>query len=128
MELNANYGELQAEYDKYNKIESIDTVIVAYSENIPVGCGCYKKYDAATVEIKRMFVNKANRGKGISKMIIKELENWAKENNYKSAVLETGLKQKEAISLYQRSGYQIIDNYGQYIGNSNSICIRKELK
>ena len=127
LELNSRYGQLQAEYNKYNKIESINTVVVAYIEGTPVGCGCYKKYDATTVEIKRMFVNKAFRGQGISKMILRELEAWAKEDNYESAILETGVKQTEAIGLYQKSGYNGIENYGQYIGNTNSVCMQKKL-
>ena len=74
-----------------------------------------------------MFVLPEHRGKGIAQHILLELENWAKELDYSSCILETGKKQVEAIGLYQKAGYHIISNYGQYIGMENSICMQKEI-
>ncbi|MEO6589269.1 MAG: GNAT family N-acetyltransferase, partial [Pyrinomonadaceae bacterium] len=59
--------------------------------------------------------------------ILAELENWAKELNFSECILETGLKQPEAIRLYQKSGYETILNYGQYAGVENSVCMKKVL-
>jgi putative acetyltransferase len=72
-------------------------------------------------------VRRENRGKGIAKMILTELERWAAENGNKTAFLETGIKQYEAISFYTNFGYKRIENFGQYIGNANSICMNKVL-
>ena len=127
-DLNARNGIVQAQYDVYNKIDHINTVVVSYLDEIPVGCGCYKPFDHETIEIKRMFVKPENRGLGISKMILAELEKWVVESGYKKAILETGSKQHEAIQLYHKVGYKEIDNYGQYAGNSFSICMSKNLK
>jgi GNAT superfamily N-acetyltransferase len=127
IELHGNYGALQTQYNQYNKIALINTVVVTYDNHVPVGCGCFKPYDDTAVEIKRMFVRKDYRGKGISKMILHELELWAKEKCYQRSVLETGSKQTEAIGLYQRCGYSRIDNYGPYKGNDNSLCMAKVL-
>jgi putative acetyltransferase len=126
-DLNSRYGILQAQYEKFNKIEAIETVVVAYRDEIPVGCGCFKKFDSCSVEIKRMFVKEENRGKGIAKMILRELECWAEEIGNKTAFLETGIKQYEAINFYTNFGYKRIENFGQYIGNTNSICMNKVL-
>jgi putative acetyltransferase len=126
-DLYSRNGIIQAQYDKFNKIESIDTGIVAFYDGIPVGCGCFKKFDNKTVEIKRMFVIKEYRSNGIAKMILSELENWALENGYKNSILETGINQFEAINFYQKVGYKTIENFGQYIGNPNSICMSKVL-
>jgi len=127
-DLNNRYGTEQTVYDQYNIIESIDTVVVAYLNNIPAGCGCFKIYDSDTIEIKRMFVKTEMRGKGISKLILKELENWGIEKGYSQAILETGIKQTEAIGLYEKSGYQKIENFGPYVGMPYSICMKKLLK
>ncbi len=121
------YHSEQKKYDEYNKIESIDTVIVVYDHDIAIGCGCFKRFDNTTVEIKRMFVKTDCRGKGISKLILNELENWATELGFSRAVLETGKKQSEAIGLYEKSGFERIDNYGQYIDLPNSVCFEKIL-
>lgn len=126
-DLNSRYGILQTQYEKFNKIESIDTVVVAYLDEVPIGCGCFKKFDRNSVDIKRMFVKKENRGKGIARRILTELENWAVENGYKNSILETGIMQPEAISFYTNFGYKKIENFGQYIGNTNSICMSKVL-
>lgn len=128
MDLLERYKEKQAEYDKYNKIESLDTVVVAYDGNKPVGCGCFKVFSNDTIEIKRMYVHPDHRKKGIGAMIIVELEKWAIEKGFKYAVLETAGKQPEAIHLYHKSGYTVIDNYGQYVNMPMSICLKKSLK
>jgi len=47
---------------------------------------------------------------------------------FAKSVLETGVRQPEAIRFYTKLGCDKIDNYRQYIGNSNSICMSKELR
>ena len=126
-ELRERYDDLQSFYDSYNKIKDLDTVVIAYSNDIPAGCGCFKKFDEQTVEIKRMFVKPAERKQGIASSILSELEGWAKEDGYTHVVLETANKQHESIALYKKQGYQVIPNYGQYAGLETSICFRKEL-
>ena len=126
-DLNARNGIIQAQYNQYNIVASLNTVAIAYFDNITVGCGCFKKFSETSVEIKRMFVAPENRGLGIADLILNELEIWAIELGYLEAILETGLKQTEAIRLYTKLGYTNIDNYGQYIGNAFSICMRKKL-
>ncbi|MFZ0454938.1 MAG: GNAT family N-acetyltransferase [Ignavibacteriaceae bacterium] len=125
-ELHDRYGDLQNFYDTHNIIEENNNVVVAYYDEIAAACGCFKKFDPESVEIKRMFVHKDYRSKGISKFLLIELENWAMEKGFKKAVLETGTKQIEAIGLYQKSGYKRIDNYGQYAGIDSSVCMLKK--
>lgn len=120
-------GEDHAFYSQFNKVETIKEVIVAYDGDTPVACGAFKPFAADTVEIKRMFVLPNYRKQGIAAKVLAALENWAKALNFNRAVLETGNKQPEAISLYQKIGYQITPNYGQYIGVTNSVCMAKSL-
>ncbi|SHL48210.1 GNAT family N-acetyltransferase [Chryseobacterium polytrichastri] len=120
-------GEYHAFYHQFNKIDMIKNCIVMYVDHNPAACGAFKKFDDDTVEIKRMYTHPDFRKKGLAGMIVKELENWAKEMGYKKCVLETGIKQPEAIALYEKSGYQRIPNYGQYMGIDNSVCYEKRL-
>ncbi len=120
-------GDEHSFYAQYNKIDAIKNVVVYFENAQAVGCGAFKAFDNDTVEIKRMFVDLNSRGKGIGAIILKELEVWASELNYKSSILETGKKQFEAIRLYRRSGYSIIPNYGQYENVENSVCMRKSI-
>jgi putative acetyltransferase len=114
-------------YSQFNKSNLLKNAIIAYENNSPVGIGAYKEIDTKTIEIKRMFTFPEHRGKGIAKAILATLESWALEENYSIALLETGVTMKNAIHLYQKMGYKTTDNYGQYIGVENSICMKKEL-
>ena len=126
-DLNVRYGQKQEQYNKYNKLDGINNAVVIYSDKVPVACGAFKKYDDETVELKRIFVVKENRGHGFSKIIVSKLEEAARASGFRFTVLETGKKQPEAISLYKNSGYEIIQNYGQYAGDDNSVCMKKIL-
>jgi GNAT superfamily N-acetyltransferase len=118
-------GEEHSFYAQFNKIDLIRNAVVAYLDGEAVGCGAFKEYELGAVEIKRMFVKPEHRGKRIAAQVLTELEGWAGELGYSEFVLETGKKQPEAIRLYQRSGYQLIPNYGQYAGIENSVCMKK---
>lgn len=120
-------GDEHAFYAQFNKIANISHVVVCYVDGQAVGCGAFKPYDEKTVEIKRMFVKPEYRGKGIGLIILKELEQWAASLNYPATILETGKKQPEAIRLYQKAGYRLIENFGQYENVANSVCMTKHL-
>jgi len=119
--------EDQGTYDQYNKVPDIQTALVLYVDDKPAASGCFKKYNVDTIEVKRMFVVKEHRKKGLSKTILSALENWAMEEGFTSAVLETSVRFKAARTLYENAGYKIIPNYDQYVGLEESVCMRKEL-
>ncbi|WP_298486480.1 GNAT family N-acetyltransferase [uncultured Maribacter sp.] len=120
-------GDEHAFYNQFNSIQSLKYVLVVYVNDIPVGCGAIKLLNTSSMEIKRMYVSPKTRGKGIATRILKELESWTKELNYTSCILETGIRQTEAVALYKKCNYNIIPNYGQYIGVKNSLCFKKEV-
>ncbi len=126
-DLQNRYGEQQAFFSQFNKLDHIHHVIVAYENGLPVGCGAFKLFEETVVEIKRMYVQPQHRGKGVAAQILQELEEWAKQEGFTACVLETGLNQPEAIRLYEKTGYVRTPNYGQYVGVNISICMRKEL-
>ncbi len=121
-------GEEHAFYAQFNKIDHIKYALVAYQDQVPIGCGAIKAFDEKTMEVKRMYVPPAARGKGIATRLLKELETWTKELTFDRCVLETGKRQPEAIRLYEKNGYQTIPNYGQYQNVENSLCFGKELR
>jgi putative acetyltransferase len=125
-ELSVRNGESNAFYMQFNKLDGIHHAVVLYQNNMPVACGAIKHYDNQAMEVKRMFVLPAYRGKGLAKEVLQELETWTAELNYSACILETGLMQPEAIALYKKCNYSIIPNYGQYIGDEKSVCFRKE--
>jgi putative acetyltransferase len=115
-------------YNQFNSLGSLKHVVVAYLDKKPIGCGAIKGVSKKNVEVKRMFTNKEARGKGIGSQVLTELEQLAKLLNYDSILLETGIRQTEAVEFYKKNLYKIIPNYGQYIGVKNSICFQKTIK
>jgi GNAT superfamily N-acetyltransferase len=126
-ELAERDGDAHPFYAQYNKIDNIKYAVVAYLNNVPVGCGALKDYKNKTAEVKRMYVLPEYRSKGFGGIILKELEAWAAELKYSILILETGKAQPEAIRLYEKSGYTLIPNYGQYEGVDNSVCMKKSI-
>ena len=120
-------GEEHDFYHQFNGTEQIKHVLVGYIGNTPVSCGAFKVLHTKEVEIKRMYTDVHYRGKGYAAQLLIALEKWAAAEGFTSCVLETGTRQKAAIALYHKCGYQIIPNYGPYKGVKNSLCFKKAL-
>ena len=120
-------GDDHSFYNQFNKIDRIKHVVIIYDKGKAIACGAIKEYKQYIMEIKRMYTAPECRGKGIATKILIELENWSAEMSYEKCLLETGVKQEEAIGLYKKNGYKLISNYGQYIGVKNSLCFEKQL-
>ena len=120
-------GDQHDFYHQFNKTTGLKYVIVAYDQGHSIGCGAIREYVEGVMEVKRMYVPPERRGQGIATAILKKLEEWAAEMDYQKCLLETGKNQPEALSLYQKNGYTIIANYGQYENVDNSVCFEKIL-
>jgi putative acetyltransferase len=99
--------------------------LVATLDGKPVGCGALRPWDQETVEIKRMFVDERARGSGVAAAILRELERLAQDFGYRRMILETGVRQPEAIALYARHGFVKVEPFGEYVGNALSVCYAK---
>jgi putative acetyltransferase len=127
IELCRIYNTNPEDYEEYNRISGLPTVVLAYENEEVIGCGCFKAFNDTAVEIKRMFIRENQRGKGVASSILTELEIWAKEMGYSKVVLETGKGQPHAINLYKKHGYKQTENYNQYDELGISVCLEKVL-
>lgn len=126
-ELAIKNGEMNDFFVQFNKIDEIKNAVLAIERGRPVGCGGMKVYADRIIEIKRMYVEPNGRGNGVASAILGELEQWARELGYHKCILETGKNMPEAIGLYQKHGYHVISNYGQYEHVESSICFGKNM-
>ena len=126
-ELKIRDGEDHAFYAQLNKTDSIRHVVVAYDNGTPIGCGAMRPYSDDTMEVKRMYVLQNWRGEGIASEILRKLERWAIDLNYKKCLLETGKNQPEAIAFYKKNNYRVVPNFGHYENVQKSICFEKIL-
>jgi len=102
--------------------------LVAYLDNVPVGCGAVRRLDASTAELKRMYVDPSVRGHGIGQALVKALEREARLLGVTRIVLETGTRLTRAVKLYETMGYARIPLFGEYVETPDtSLCLGKSL-
>jgi putative acetyltransferase len=93
-----------------------------------VGCGGVRLLSPGVGEIKRMYVAPGARGNGLGRALLTALEDAARELGCAALRLETGLRQPEAISLYEASGYRQIPRYGYWADSPLAVCFQKPLR
>jgi putative acetyltransferase len=120
-------GDEHPFYDQYNGIENLNHVVIVEIDGAAQSCGTIKTFDTDSLEVKRMYTSVEFRKMGMAKLVLTELEVWAKELGAKKLILETGINQKEAIQFYQKCGYIRTANFEPYEGVENSYCYGKSL-
>jgi putative acetyltransferase len=103
------------------------TFLVARDGGRAVGCGAVRLVDAQTAEVKRMYVEPDQRGRGIGRAVLASLQSAAAQLGARRLVLETGTHSPDALGLYQRAGFTQIDCWGEYATSPTSVCLEKEL-
>ncbi|MFC4114865.1 GNAT family N-acetyltransferase [Nonomuraea zeae] len=125
--LDAAFAELVAKYGSEGRstVRADATYLVAVDGRLAVGCGAVQPVEGTTGELKRMYVAPAHRGRGIARSLLKALEERAVELGYDRLRLATGVRQPEAIALYESSGYVRTAPYGKYLDEPLTLCYIK---
>jgi putative acetyltransferase len=129
-ELSGRYPEVGATHFRLDPEEvapECGAFLVAYAGERPVGCGAIRRLDATAAEIKRMYVTPEMRGSGVSGEILGALQAEARRLGVERVVLESGLRQPEALSLYLKTGFVRVPPFGEYLGSPLSVCMAKSL-
>jgi len=129
-ELASTYPEEGATHfrlDPSEVAEGIGAFLVAFRAGVPVGCGAVRRIDARTGELKRMYVTPEVRGQGVGQALLVALQAEARRLGLARVVLETGVRQARALSLYERNGFARIAPFGEYVGSPLSVCMAKDL-
>ena len=101
-------------------VEGIGTFVVAWRDDVAVGCGALRTIEPGVAELKRMFVAPEARNEGVGGAIVLALVAEAGRLGIARLVLETGIRQQEAIRLYERHGFQPVPCWGEYIASSDT--------
>ena len=101
--------------------------LIARVDGAPVSCGAVRLIEPTTVEIKRMYTRPAARGRGVALAVLDALEEAAADLGATRLVLETGVRQPEAIALYERAGFARIPPFGEYVDSPLSVCMAKDI-
>ena len=107
---------------------TIIATVLAVIGGASVGHAGLRPYgDRGSLEVKKVVVDPAHRGRGISRSLMLELERIARERGAPSLLLQTGDLQPAAISLYESVGYQLIPSYPPFHLLANALCYEKVL-
>ena len=125
-ELTERYG---ADLEPGKKPTAADVAVwvVAREDGRALGCGALRSLGEPVVEIKRMYVRREARGRGIGAAVLNRLEQEAVERGFRVVRLETGPLQPEAVHLYERAGYREIPCFGTYAGGAASRCFERRI-
>jgi GNAT superfamily N-acetyltransferase len=84
-------------------------LLIGLLDGVPVTGGAFRRFDADTVEFKRIWTDSGCRRRGYAKALLAELEATAASRGYRRVYLITGNRQPEAEELYRTTGYTEID-------------------
>jgi putative acetyltransferase len=124
-EVSARYNNPNSEPGPTPTGDDVTLFLVAFDDDgiTPVACGGLRRIDDTHGEIKRMFVVPERRGSGAATLVLRSLEELARDElGWDRLVLETGDRLPEAIRFYEREGYTRIPNFGYYVGSDYSLC------
>jgi len=120
----AQQDEIRARYDGKGEpgtppsAADVSVVLVVRDDDgTALGCGALRALGDDVAEVKRMYVVPGARGRGVSKAVLRGLEDAARRNGWTTLRLETGPRQPEAIGLYTGAGYRPIGAFGAYRGD-----------
>ncbi len=127
-ELEARYGIGKVETGAALTAEDIVVFVIAREDDsVGIGCGALQLLAEDEAEIKKMYVIPAERGRGASVAILRQLEDSARALGIKVLKLEIGSAQPDAAIFYEREGYSKIAPYGSYVHDPRSRCYARTL-
>ena len=107
---------------------------IGYLDDVPVATGAWRRRTdvqvdgtSQTAEIKRMYVAPRVQRRGLARAMLAHLEDTARAAGAEVMVLETGMRQPEAIALYESSGYTPVPGFGFYRDEPLSRCMARSL-
>lgn len=96
--------------------------VVAYDGAQPLACGAIWPYEREVAEVRRMYVHRDHRRRGLARAVLAHLIEAARQFGYRRLVLETGNRQTAAIRLYESAGFERIAAFGKYVDDPTSVC------
>ena len=65
------YGDVVLKYQEYNDLKDPHIVLLALLYGKPIACASYRLFDKDSIEIKRVYVKRRYRKKGIAYKLVK---------------------------------------------------------
>ncbi|MGO8771945.1 MAG: GNAT family N-acetyltransferase [Mycobacterium sp.] len=80
-------------------------LLIGVLDGVPVTGGAFRRHDADTAELKRIWTDREHRRRGYARELLAALEAETAARGYRRLYLVTGSRQPEAEALYDATGY-----------------------
>jgi len=80
-------------------------LLLADIDGVPVGCGSLRRLGGRELELKRLFVDAAARGRGVGRALVEALLKEAAAAGAELVRLDAGWYAREALALYRSLGF-----------------------
>ncbi|WP_020410546.1 GNAT family N-acetyltransferase [Hahella ganghwensis] len=112
-----------ASFDIESFVAERGIFIVVYEGDVALACGSFRRHDAFSCELKRMY----SRRRGVGRVLLNELTSRARQMGYSRIVLSARRVNTRAIDFYLRNGFYETLPYGRYLARPESVCMEKYL-
>jgi GNAT superfamily N-acetyltransferase len=96
-------------------------LLIGVLQGVPVTGGAFRRFDADTAELKRIWTDRAHRRRGYARTLLAALEAEIAARGYRRLYLITGNRQPEAEALYDATGWtrvtpaEPVPNWGPFL-------------
>jgi putative acetyltransferase len=83
--------------------------VIANAEGEIIGTAGFLRVDGATCKLRKMYVRRDHRGRGLGRVLLAHVLGRAAALGYEHVILETSRRMTAAVSLYERAGFRRVD-------------------
>lgn len=102
------FDEWKEELKELNENSYEKIMVVAYENDI-IGTIAYKNLNEEMAELKRLYLHKEHRGKGLAKQMLENIIEYIKKKEYKKIFVETWEKFESGRKFYEKNDF-VLEN------------------
>ena len=99
-----------SDIDSINLENNSNWVFVLVRDDSVIGFIVLRPIAKDCIELKRLYLTSSERGRGLGEYLLNYAMHFAQKNKYRSIRLETTSKFKEAVSLYKKYGFNVLND------------------
>lgn len=122
--ITGNNGKSHFNAEALNERRSI-WVLAKDQQGRAVGCASLRPLLGDIAELKRMYSDRSVSGVGAA--LLEHLQRWAVSVGFEEIQLSTRAINTRAVDFYLKHGFKQIENYGPYVGRTESVCLSRTL-
>ncbi len=91
--------------------------LIAWSDDLPIGCVSLHPLESGIAEVKRLWVDPVARGQGLARRLMRAIESRARDIGFTGLKLDSNTDLAAAIALYRADGWAETAPYTSFPAN-----------